>query len=415
MSKILYPIFNLPNENDDENEAIPIWIKWWLFNNYKKSHSWVLSEIITGNPLTLNDSVKTKFYLPPLPKGNSEQDGEPSPTNEVQIQNVTGDVEVLVQNKNLWDKDGTNFNGQTGVNNFNAKKVIQDSAIGKNAYSLLTYNTRCVAYFKGKIGLSYCVSMDSGFVITAIKEIDDNGIITSTINTSNITLTQKSFAVMIRKSDSSDFTDSEATKLKDSIQIEPGTTATPYTPHQEQTFTFPLGSQRMFLGDYLGDDGIHHVRGQVVLVGTEQWFGFRGSGDNYSYRVFGVSNVINANKDAEIMSDYFMKNMSAVLDANNNGIYIYANNTIYISIDKSLIANVEPSSFKTWLSTHNVTVEYELPQEEITPYTESQQAAYDEIKQAISYEEQTNIFGSSNEASPIFKVQYYMKNESEGD
>ena len=72
MSKILYPIFKLPNENDEENEAIPTWIKWWMINNYKK-RNWILSEIITGNPLTLENSVETKFYLPPLPRGNSEQ------------------------------------------------------------------------------------------------------------------------------------------------------------------------------------------------------------------------------------------------------------------------------------------------------------------------------------------------------
>ena len=33
---------------------------------------------------------------------------------------------------------------------------------------------------------------------------------------------------------------------------------------------------------------------------------------------------------------------------------------------------------------------------------------YNEIKQALSYEEQTNISGSSDEANPIFSVEAYQ-------
>ena len=52
------------------------------------------------------------------------------------------------------------------------------------------------------------------------------------------------------------------------VQLEKGSTATTYTPHKEQTFTFPLGNEKLMLGDYLADDGIHHVRRQATESGT---------------------------------------------------------------------------------------------------------------------------------------------------
>ena len=55
-----------------------------------------------------------------------------------------------------------------------------------------------------------------------------------------------------------------------------------------------------------------------------------------------------------------------------------------------------------------VIVEYELEEEVIVPYTSAQQEVYNQIKQALSYEEQTNIRGSSNGSNPIFSVEAYQ-------
>lgn len=73
----------------------------------------------------------------------------------------------------------------------------------------------------------------------------------------------------------------------------------------------------------------------------------------------------------------------------------YISNTIATTVNE----------FKTWLSTHNVTVEYELEEEVIVPYTSAQQEVYNQIKQALSYEEQTNI--SSNTIA-LFNVEAYQ-------
>ena len=53
-----------------------------------------------GQDITLDKTAEFEFIKPPLPMGNSEQNGEPRPDNEVFITNVTGNVEVTISNKN---------------------------------------------------------------------------------------------------------------------------------------------------------------------------------------------------------------------------------------------------------------------------------------------------------------------------
>ena len=53
-----------------------------------------------GENVTLDKTAEMGFVKPPLPRGNSEQEGEPSPDNEVPITNVTGNVEVTISNQN---------------------------------------------------------------------------------------------------------------------------------------------------------------------------------------------------------------------------------------------------------------------------------------------------------------------------
>lgn len=51
--------------------------------------------------------------------------------------------------------------------------------------------------------------------------------------------------------------------------LEVGSTKADYVPHQEQTITFPLKEgQKLMEGDYLADDGIHHVENQIIELYT---------------------------------------------------------------------------------------------------------------------------------------------------
>ena len=243
-----------------------------------------------GQDITLDKTAEFEFIKPPLPMGNSEQDGEPSPDNEVPITNVTGDVEVVVSNLD---------------------------------------NTK------------------------------------------------------------------------------------------SQTFTFPLGNEKLMLGDYLADDGIHHVRGQVVLDGTELIQKY-GEG-TYSFSVY--SNKLNNLKSVSSNLDVILCNK--LLHTSRDNIWNKRNVAGYNLICQHtpegnggyvlIMANnyTDINELKGYLKEQYnngtpVKVEYELKEEVIVPYTSEQQEVYNQIKQALSYEEQTNIIGSSNGSNPIFDVEGYQ-------
>jgi len=134
--------------------------------------------------------------------------------------------------KNLFDKDGTNFEGHTGINNFNGKKIINNSSVGNNAYTLSDNNGRCQIYFKGEIGQTYYLSFNSNYNIRAVKAFGSDGIITDTLATQKtITMTTNYVGIIMGKADTTDFTDAQVLELKNSIQIESGSSPTDYEPY----------------------------------------------------------------------------------------------------------------------------------------------------------------------------------------
>ena len=176
---------------------------------------------------------------------------------------------------------------------------------------------------------------------------------------------------------------------------------------ETQTFTFPLGTQRMYLGDYLADDGIHHVRGVVEYDGSndESW-----ATQNNCF-VISITDVKQETTSTNILvlSNYYKgvkTNYRGSIASINNSIGKVIGANTQIAITDNRFSTV--ADFKTWLSANPITVEYVSTEEEIILYTEPQQQAYDEIKQALSYNEQTNISGTSDEANPIFSVEAYQ-------
>lgn len=340
----------------------------------------------------------------------------PNPSYPQPITNVTGDVEVVVQNKNLLQITEENVlvhcSYVSGANTEQFKSLCTASDMYINEVSstgtsydksrngnLITCKYGETIYFDiGNLLFTknYFTEFDENLVsLGYYDKIISNG--TYTPRNSNCKYITLRFGYGANAVAGTTYTLAPIIcKISD----------TSYTPHKEQTYTFPLGNQRMYLGDYLADDGIHHVRKQVVLDGSESdwrlFFSTQGlfvSSDltNASSNL-GTNNGL-SNRFTCTTRNYMRQNLETV------------NNRFSVSANELIIANKAITSvadFKTWLSTHNVTVEYKLATEEITPYTTEQQQAYDEIKQAISYEEQTNISGSSDESNPILSVEAYQ-------
>ena len=395
------------------NMARTIYTSFMNFRFYDSSKNYIgtqtLENIVTtnrtNNRMNANDSsieitinntsvayIRMVDYSNNLSTVYTISTASPNPSYPQPITNVTGDVEVLVQNKNLLDMEyalvGYSISDSTGLNVSNAS-----NACGDNYISVLP-NT------------AYTFSANSQMVNIRLSEYDkDKAHIQRTAVNYNtkITITTTSNTRYIRWSlNKNNGTVTEELLNSFDLQLEEGTTATSYTPYKEQTYTFPLGTQRMYLGDYLADDGIHHVRKELVLDGSESgWIKYSDteyynlsvlSDSKTGSTIYGLCNRVNSS-NGRITWDYLCK-------ANSNmGIDIKYVTTYWGFTGSSL------AEFKSWLAENPITVEYELATEEITPYTTEQQTAYDEIKQALSYEEQTNISGSSDESNPIFSVE----------
>ena len=185
-------------------------------------------------------------------------------------------------------------------------------------------------------------------------------------------------------------------------QLEAGTVATSFIGHQGKTYNFPLvQGQKLYEGSYLADDGIHHVRGQIVLRGDNK---FTVTWDS-SYNKFNIYKVgLNAKVFGNILSNYITNNTTEKLSIQESN----SINTIWV-FDKNHYFNESVEDFKTWLSTHNLIVEYELAEEEVIPYTSEQQAAWEEMKRLKTYTPYTKIeYISSLNAD--MEIEYFLNN-----
>lgn len=179
------------------------------------------------------------------------------------------------------------------------------------------------------------------------------------------------------------------------LQLEEGTTATPYKPYREQKIDFPLlEGQKLYEGSYLASDGIHHKRKQVVLDGSE----------DENWRLWGasLSNVerfyINLEKPAKqngasLCSHFRLSSADSDTEHFRWSTSSGVKNQFVIFIDKSKATTV--AELKTWLQSNPITVEYELAEEEIVPYTEAQQEAWDKIESMKLYDGVNHIESTS--------------------
>ena len=182
-----------------------------------------------------------------------------------------------------------------------------------------------------------------------------------------------------------------------------------YTPNEQQNFTLPLKEgQVLHKGDFLAEDGVHHTRKKIVLDGTEVWQ-LGGSGNNTTNQRFYIyKDFIKANGD--IACNYLKQVYKGSIDIFNNdveGCNVSNGQYIQIKINKKIASTVD--KLNDWIKQKKnegnpLTFECELDKEEVEPYTQKQQEAYNKLKKLHSYNEQTNIF-SKDEISPVFNVE----------
>lgn len=180
---------------------------------------------------------------------------------------------------------------------------------------------------------------------------------------------------------------------------------------QSKVISFPLVSgQKLHEGDYLAKDGIHQKRKTYILNGTEDWKLYNSSS---LYRRFGLSISENIAKIITILPDgnkfgngfcsHFKVEMTYAGSDLVSFIQIGSDNW-WIGFTDFNSKWPDVAALKAYLAEQYangtpVTLEYELAEEIIVPYTESQQAAYNQLMYLTMYQGY-NLLTSDDEIKP---------------
>lgn len=145
------------------------------------------------------------------------------------------------------------------------------------------------------------------------------------------------------------------------LQIEQGSTATDFVPHAEQNYPFTF-AEGQFLADNekLQDNGMLKKWKQVTFSGTT----------------------------------------ITLEDAKTNGAYF---------CNKKVAGNLDGQTLTFDEEVTNAVIQYELAEEEIISYNETQASEYEAIKQAHTYKDVTYISSESDELPPLLDIQYWKE------
>ncbi len=358
------------------------------------------------------------FYSP-TPDNGGLASGEYMQFNNVQIEKgmVPTDytpynsLEVKVKDKNLLkvtDTDNLSFNGasanvKNGIINANGTTtstgnvyfdIFEVPTDGDYTLSLRIqgYTTRTSTNCSMLLQVS-----DNKKTFSNVKELSFGN---STLRHSVVSLYKnKYYRLRIYL-----YSDSVFTNATIKVQLEKGLELTDFEPYKEQTAYFPLAEgQKLMEGSYLAEDGVHNKKVQVVFDGTETWFFNASQGMNRFYMTLNKPALLGGADVITTLCTHFKY------------VYGYENYNFYISTDKTKIFFNDNdfstvAEWKTYLAElyangTPVIVEYELA-EEIVPYTEEQQEAWNKIQALFTYNRVTYVY-SHDTLKPIFYGTYY--------
>lgn len=365
-----------------------------IWNNWEKV---IASDV---NAATLNNTVEAPMKIDL--KGNTSQEENPSPENPQTIHNVSGNNNIKIENKNLFNKDNVDyikgyFNTAGYIISYNTNTLI---------YIPIKDNT--TVYIKKFIGSS---NIEIGTSVK-IPEIGDRinyryspGALEGIYN---VREGEKYLVVFVQGT--GDLNAGYSVQdIYNNLQIEYNSIASSYIAHQEQNlpFTFETG-QKAMQGTTLQDDGIHQKRKQIDLGSLSWTFKNTNSTTGISTYTATLSDRKKASNIIMLSSHYVYLGTVAGISpmySEGSGISAYYNQTQPNASNIYLNSTISTSAdLITFLQNNNAKLEYELATEEVIPYSTTQQAQYNAIKQAKSYNQQTNISQTNDDLPFILDI-----------
>lgn len=187
------------------------------------------------------------------------------------------------------------------------------------------------------------------------------------------------------------------------IQVEYGTTATPYQPYTEQTVQIALDEPLRGVGEYkdvLTKDGVVRKIKRIVFDGSEdEKWGLSREHENHINFALVIKGAITVNTGIRTMVDKF-KYFGAIWNSDLLGQDMFGA-TLRINMPKTLATDLQ--TFKTWLSQNPLTVDYVLAEPVTEPLPGSVQA---QLQALHSENGTTHVFVDSGEVPCGIKLTY---------
>lgn len=196
-----------------------------LFEEYPKVSG-------NGTDLSLNGVVEGKMSI--TPQGVSSQDGEPTPTTPIPVNNVTGENSVVINSANLFNKD-SGF--RLGYINTSGTFVSATATACFNQYIPCQPNTNYTISFNKNIS-----SLGAPVYYTINKTFLTRETALSSVSKRTFTTPENCYYIVIQfNADGSTMTQEKIDGLE--CQLVKGSTApTTYVPHEEQNYQLSLGN-----------------------------------------------------------------------------------------------------------------------------------------------------------------------------
>lgn len=360
--------------------------------------------------------------------GNSIQDGTPSPSNPVEIENV-GDlitdttdtnygkykIPVTVSGKNLFDYENVPFGTNTKTGN----------GYSRQGYIFLTTYYTLEEYLGQTVTISFdlTVTEDGTFLIyeyqyngigidfrdiqkTMIANTKERISITGEVKQLNNNPSYTDGSIIIYKN--ADYT---GTLKIENIQFELGSTATEYEPYIEPTTTNiyldePLRKVGNY-ADYIDLKEQKIVRNIYEFVMEDQDYNWENWGrvQNYGYRLkIDVPNL-KSELNTDQISNYFQTNYVNAYDGIHGYFRINSSKYINLAVDSSVTTSLDSSKINSWFRSKaadgnpvkfNIAMEQEIIKNNNIP--------------ALSLHNGTNIIKVGTSTSPSkIELEYYKK------
>lgn len=356
----------------------------------------------SGTDITLDGTGEVTLKSIDL-KGNTSQNGTPTPEAPQDIQVVSGDNTIKVEGKNLFDINSCPIL-EYAFYDGNGNPVSWAGTCGIREYIKLDENSTYAIKYNGSNNFLICFYDENKTYLSQLTK------------TSGGNFTMPSTAKYIR------FGITTVIANVEWCQIEKGSTATTYEPYQSQSYPVNLGDMELCkIGtyqDYIYESNGNWFKkeniGKVVLNGSEgnwtSWYNILNNNIGF-YNT--MNNIIaKGNDESSINGNAYCDKFSeattrvSIYDGSVEKMKICGgtgNAYLAIGLAKTKLNDYSTkelaiASFKSWLSNNNTTLYYVLATPTTTEITDSTLInQLNNLEKAYSYDEQTNISQVNND------------------